>query len=236
MLWEKNSSRGAKHGPSERQRTVLQGSRDAAESSPRKARKPFIHTCKMAQWLQIQNVSVRYWMDRGAHCATWQNCLGESFIRRNKIRENSKFDALDSHAEWRMSSATTTSTTWLWSSEKTVQEIARRTPGKDSHKTVEPFLAVNKQDSEKDERLRELNNMTMQSTLAQAGGSVKSRGESCRQLVVSRQQIGIETSGRRAVGIPSILHGLTTREFFSQELGPVSYDWRKNFQTTDGMV
>ena len=83
------------------------------------------------------------------------------------------------------------------------------------NKTVEPFLAVNKQDSEKDERLRELNNMTMQSTLAQAGGSVKSRGESCRQLR-PRQQIGIETSGRRAVGIPSILHGLTTREIFSQ--------------------
>ena len=83
------------------------------------------------------------------------------------------------------------------------------------NKTVEPFLAVNKQDSEKDERLRELNNMTMQSTLAQAGGSVKSRGESCRQLR-PHQQIGIETSGRRAVGIPSIIQGLTTREIFSQ--------------------
>ena len=46
--------------------------------------------------------------------------------------------------------------------------------------------------------------MTMQSTLAQAGGSIKSRGETCRQLRL-RQQIGIETIGRRAVGIPSIL-------------------------------
>ena len=52
----------------------------------------------------------------------------------------------------------------------------------------------------------------MQSTLAQAGGS-NSRGESCRQLR-PRQQIGIETIGRRAVEIPSILHGLTIREHF----------------------
>ena len=53
----------------------------------------------------------------------------------------------------------------------------------------------------------------MQSTLAQAGGSFKSRGETCRQLR-PRQQIGIETIGRRAIWIPSILHGLTIRDFF----------------------
>ena len=74
--------------------------------------------------------------------------------------------------------------------------------------------------------------MTMQSTFAQAGGSIKSRGETCRQIR-PRQQIGIETNGRRAIGIPSILHGLTIRDFFS-ELGPVSVDWRY-FQTTDGV-
>ena len=56
------------------------------------------------------------------------------------------------------------------------------------------------------------NGMTLQSTLAQAGGSVKSRGETCRQLR-PRQQVGIETNGRRAVGIPSIPHGLTIRVF-----------------------
>ena len=49
-------------------------------------------------------------------------------------------------------------------------------------KIIEPNLAVNKKDSEQDKRLRELKNMTLPSTLAQAGGSVKSRGETCRQL------------------------------------------------------
>ena len=63
------------------------------------------------------------------------------------------------------------------------------------------------------QRLTELKNMTTQSTLAQAGGSMKSRGETCRQLR-PRQQKGIETIGRRAVGLPSIFHGLTIREFF----------------------
>ena len=100
------------------------------------------------------------------------------------------------------------------------------------NKITEPFLAVNKQDSEKDKRLRELKNMTMQSTLAQAVGSTKSRGETCRQRR-PRLQPGIETIGRRAVVIPSILRGLTIREF-SSKLEPVSVAWRKNFQTTDG--
>ena len=55
--------------------------------------------------------------------------------------------------------------------------------------------------------------MTLQSTLALAGGSIKSRRETCRQFR-PRQQIGTETSGRREVGIPSILHALTIREIF----------------------
>ena len=78
-------------------------------------------------------------------------------------------------------------------------------------KIIEPNLAVNKKDSEQDKRLRELKNMTLPSTLAQAGGSVKSRGDTCRQLRL-RQQIGIETIGRRSVGTPSILHGLMIRD------------------------
>ena len=81
-------------------------------------------------------------------------------------------------------------------------------------KTIEPFLAVNKQDSEKDKRLRELKNMTMQSTLAQAGGSIKSQEET-RQLRPRRQMV-IDTIAKRAVGIPSVLHGVTIREKKSQ--------------------
>ena len=81
---------------------------------------------------------------------------------------------------------------------------------------------------------KHLQNSNMQSTLAQAGGSRKSRGETCRQLR-PRQQIGIETIGRRAVGIPSILHSLTIRDFFSK-FGPVSVDWRKTSRQPKGSV
>ena len=49
--------------------------------------------------------------------------------------------------------------------------------------------------------------------LKQAGGSTKSRGEICRQLCC-RRQTGIKPTGRRAIGILSILQGLTIFEFF----------------------
>ena len=65
--------------------------------------------------------------------------------------------------------------------------------------------------------------MTMQSILEQAGGSIKSRRETCR--LRPRQQIGTVTSGRREVGIPGILHGLTVREW-KNNVGPVSVDGR----------
>ena len=134
--------------------------------------------------------------------AVWQNCLGESFIRRDKSWENSKFDTLDSQIESRRCSTAARSTTWFCST-----NILQRL-----NKTFEPFL--NKWDSEKDKRLREVKNMTVQSTLAQDGGSLKSCGETCRQLR-PRQNWG-RTIGRWAGRIPSILHGLTIREIFSQ--------------------
>ena len=45
---------------------------------------------------------------------------------------------------------------------------------------------------------------------------------------------GIKPTGRRAIGILSILQGLTIGEHFFSELGPVSVAWRKTLQTTDG--
>ena len=62
------------------------------------------------------------------------------------------------------------------------------------------------------------------------------RGETCRQLrqgpgltcrqLRHRRQIGTESTGRRAIGILSILQTLTVGDFFS-ELGLVSVAWRK---------
>ena len=75
--------------------------------------------------------------------------------------------------------------------------------------------------------------MTVQSTLAQAGGSIKSRGETCRQRR-RRQQIGIEKIGRRAVGIQSIQQCLTIRESFFLRLRTRFGCLKQNFQTTDG--
>ena len=68
-LITENSSRGAKHGPSEQQKNVLRGLRDAAKSSPRKPRKPLIHTCTMAQWLLVQKFVVTYWVCRAGYYA-----------------------------------------------------------------------------------------------------------------------------------------------------------------------
>ena len=67
---------------------------------------------------------VTHWVDRAACNAIWQDCLGESFIRRDKKSwENSKFDTLASHTESKRSSATIASTTWHCSSEKRMQTI-----------------------------------------------------------------------------------------------------------------
>ena len=58
--------------------------------------------------------------------------LGKSFVRRNKSWENSKFRTLDSRIESGWCSTTVKSTTRLSSREKRMQEITRRTYGKDS--------------------------------------------------------------------------------------------------------
>ena len=49
-------------------------------------------------------------------------------------------------------------------------------------KNTEPFLAVNKEDSEKDTKLRATKNMTSWLTLKHVGGSTKGRGSTCRQF------------------------------------------------------
>ena len=113
-------------------------------------------------------------------------------------------------------------------------------------KNTGPFLTVNKQDSEKDNNLRATKNMTTQLTLKQVGGSTKSHGETCRKLrqgrgqtckqLRHRRQRGTKPSGRRAVGILSILQALTIGDF-SSELAPrISVALEENLQTTDGTV
>ena len=61
----------------------------------------------------------------------------------------------------------------------------------------------------------------------------KESRETCRQPR-PRQQIGFETIGRRAVGIPSILHGLTIREQKNLRVRTSFACLETNFQPTDG--
>ena len=77
-------------------------------------------------------------------------------------------------------------------------------------------------------------NMTTPLTRKHVGGSTKGRGETCKQLRHRRQR-GTKPSGRRAIGILSILQALTIGEVFS-ELGQVSVAWRKtSSQPTEGV-
>ena len=85
--------------------------------------------------------------------------------------------------------------------------------------------------------------MTTQLTRKQVGGSTKGRGETCRQLrqdrgptckqLRHRRQHGTKPSGRRAIGILSILQALTTGDFFSQ-LAQVLVAWRKTSSQPTG--
>ena len=118
---KKNSSRGAKHGQ-----------RDAAKSSSREARKPPIHTCTMwyNDYVYRHSLSQIGWTEQDI--MLFDRLLGESFIRRDKSWNNSKFDTLDSHTESRRSPATIASTTWLCSSEKKNAIDCTTSTGKDS--------------------------------------------------------------------------------------------------------
>ena len=128
---KKNSSRGAKHGPFERRRMYHQANKMLMKARQKKARTPPNDTCTMVRMRIVRNLVVSHRVERKRHNAMWKNCLGETFLRRNKSWENSKFEALESHAKQRKTSASTRSTTWLCSSEMRMQKIARWAPGKD---------------------------------------------------------------------------------------------------------
>ena len=78
--------------------------------------------------------------------------------------------------------------------------------------------------------------LTTSLTRTQVADSTDSRGETCRQLrqgrgptcrqLRHRRERGTKPSGRRVIGILSILQVLTIGDFFS-ELGQVSVAWRK---------
>ena len=162
-----------------------------------------------------------------------QNRRGEAHLHRNKSREISKFEALDS-AEGRTQQSLNQRSDFAQAKRE-----CKRLHDEYLTRTQEAYRAIPR---EKDTNLRATKNMTTWLTLKQVGGSTKGRGETCRQLRQDRgwtckqlrhhRQRGTKPIGRRAIGILSILQALTTGDFFS-ELGQVSVARRKNLQPTD---
>ena len=77
--------------------------------------------------------------------------------------------------------------------------------------------------------------MTTRLTLKQVEGSTKGRWETCRQLR-HRHHIGTEPTGRRAIGILSILHALMIREFFLRVRTNFNCMEKKNSNQPTGCV
>ena len=125
---ERNSSRGAKHGPSERQRVYY-----TAKQMLKKARqkKHGNHPTILSRWYASESyrdsLSAIGWKEKDL--MLYDRIALEKHVYVATKAENSKLEALDSRVRCRRTSATTQSTTRLCSSEKRMQTIARRAPG-----------------------------------------------------------------------------------------------------------
>ena len=179
----------------------------------------------MAHRRQIPKFFVTHRVDRWANHWTWQdclnavrqNCLGTTFLRRNKTWYNSKYKTLGTQVESRRCSTTTKSTTWFCSSKTRMQTNCTRNVWKRLNKKIDQFLVINNHDNEEGKHSKELTSSTIESILG--GSIVQSHRETCR--IRLRQHIGTVTIGRRKVGILGNLRGLTIRDF-SLSLGPIS--------------
>ena len=110
---------------------VLPDETDAEKGTSVKARKPSNDTVTIVrQWI-VQKLVVCHRVGRKTPNVVRQNCVGEAHLRRHISWKISKIEALDSHVKYRRTSTTTQSTTRICSSEKRMQTIARRAPGKD---------------------------------------------------------------------------------------------------------
>ena len=127
---KKNSSRGAKHGPSERQRMYYQ-----VEQMLKRARqkKHGSHPTILARWYACEtyrtSLSLMGWKEKDIMLYD-RIALEKHFYVATRAERISKFEALDSPAKQRRTSPSTQSTTRLCSSEKRMQTIARPAPGK----------------------------------------------------------------------------------------------------------
>ena len=211
-------------------KVVLPGETDAYKGPTGKTRTPANDTFTMIRRRRIQKVIVSHMVERTPQNVVRQNRRGEAHLHRYKSWENSKFEALSSHDKCRRRNpAITQSTTRLCSSEKRMQTIPWRAPGKDPRKIHSHSLQSTKKTAKRatiwgQRRIR------LRWPLKQVGGSTKGRGPTCKQLRHRRQR-GTKPIGRRALGILSILQALTTGDF-SSELGQVSVASKTSSQPT----
>ena len=101
------------------------------------------------------------------------------------------------------------------------------------NKNIEPFLVVNKYDSDEDKFSKDTKNTTTVLILELVGGSIKSRRATCS--LRPRQQIWIEAIGRREAGTLGIVHGLTIREIFSEFRTSFGWPGETSRQPTGGV-
>ena len=132
---KKNSCRGAKHGPSERQKMCSH-----AKQLPKKARqeKHGSHPTILSRWYADEEYrsSLSDIGRREHHIILYDRIALEKHMYIATRVERQKFETLDSYGKCRRrNSAITQSTTRLCSSEKRMQTIARRTFGKDPRRT-----------------------------------------------------------------------------------------------------
>ena len=141
---------------------VPPGETDAEKGPSAKARTPPNDTFTMVRHWIVHKFVVCHRVERKTHNVVRQNCLGEAHLRRHKSWENSKFKALDSYDQCTRTSATTQSTTRLCSSEKRMQTIAWRAPGKDPRRMPNHSSQSTNKTAKNDNNLRATKNMTTQ--------------------------------------------------------------------------
>ena len=165
-----------------------------------------------------------------------QNCPGKSIIRPNKSWENSKLRTLDSKIEAWWCSATVKSRTRLCSSEKRMQTIARRVPGKDparpQNHSSKPARKTKKRTSVRRNwrmRLCGRSSNGLEVLLTSAGKSV------AFVAIVLVHKLGTQQLDHKKSDSLAFITVWPFVNFFS-ESGPVSVGREINFPTTDGEV
>ena len=212
MLSKKNTIRGAKHGPSERERMYCK-----AKEMLQKARQP-------------KHGGYRSILARWHEDDKYRNSLSLIGWTEELIVEHDKVALEDhSHVATKPEIFQNTKHWVLRLNQDGAQKPLNQRPVfaqaereckrmhdehvKKTQQCIDQFLVINNHDNDEDKHSKESTSTTIESILEPAGGSkFQSHRDTCR--IRPRQQIGTVTIGRREFGILGILRGLTIHVFF----------------------